>query len=565
MVYSLLLHTANGAFPLPVTDIFSEESFDTEADGVRVTYRSFAAHGMTGVEVTAESDEARTCFFSVCGEGAGELYSFDELITKERVIRQSPHDYKKYSFRIDGSAMPALAVRTDETVIFLSDHPGHCDNYTTQHYMPDAHKFCFSSGDPGGSPNFDGERFAPYYHKVGGGVTHTFRYFIKRCDAASIKAIRREMFLMTDAAFGDACGKLYHAVSFGSNYMHYRRNESGTSRFWIVPGIQYANCQYARDSFYQTWILPAEMEYECYRAFRKDWITRAENPLFYLIWSYRVAAKGGQPDLALAKKAFDIMMDCLHKGGRGEFLPNGDEHGAFRNWFDICCYEFDDIDAYSQGICVCALRAARELGFDIGDEYELATECYLSLFNGEYLPLSRKKPWLSVDVSVGDLLHALLFGQTILPDGIMLSTYDRIMHSRAATPYGVKVVSAPDGEYLPIEAYGAYGFVHPEMARMDLGRYANGGSYHIYEMMFHIAAYLHGAPDAVDNMIRRLFIDLNFDGATHEYMHTVKGNGVKANQGWNAAIWAMWDKLCRDGRGDVRFFAAAEKRLGELQ
>ncbi len=83
-------------------------------------------------------------------------------------------------------------------------------------------------------------------------------------------------------------------------------------------------------------------------------------------------------------------------------------------------------------------------------------------------------------------------------------------------------------------------------------------------MMFHIDAHLHGAPDAVDNMIRRLYIDLDFDGATHEYMHTLHGNGVKANQGWNAAIYAMWDALCRDGRGDRRFFDAAEDKLCSL-
>ena len=79
------------------------------------------------------------------------------------------------------------------------------------------------------------------------------------------------------------------------------------------------------------------------------------------------------------------------------------------------------------------------------------------------------------------------------------------MSTTAKTPYGTKVVADVDGSFLPMEAFGAYGKVHPEMARLDLGRYANGGSYHIYEMLFHIAAFIHGANGALDNMIWRLY------------------------------------------------------------
>lgn len=564
MNYSLLLHTETGAHTLPISWDDLPACAEITCDGIAVTLTVWDTRGIRTVTLTASSDTPRSCYFSLYGKGDGTIYSFDGACTEEHLFRQSPHDYQSYHFRMDGTAVPMIAVCHEKTDLFVSDQPGHCDNDTTQHILPQNGECYLSSGDPGGSPNFEGDPFLPRAHAIGDGQTHTFRFFYRACRADTLKAIRREAFLLIDDAVGDACGNLYHAICFGSNYMHYRVNESGSSRFWIVAGIQYANCQYARDSFYQTWILPAEMEEECYHAFRESWVQRAENPLFYLIWSYRVARKGGTPNLALAKNAFDIMMTSLHKGPRGDYLPQGDEHGAFRNWFDICCYEFDDVDAYSQGLCVCALRAAKALGFDIGDEYEAAKAQYLSLYHDGYLPLSRKKPWLSLDVCVGDLLHALLFGETILPDDIMRSTYRRVMESKAVTPHGIKVVSAPDGEYLPIDAYGAYGFVHPAMAKMDLGRYANGGSYHLYEMMFHIDAHLHGAPDAVDNMIRRLYIDLDFDGATHEYMHTLHGNGVKANQGWNAAIYAMWDALCRDGRGDRRFFDAAEDKLCSL-
>lgn len=515
------------------------------------------------VTLTAAADAAVPCYFSLYGKGDGTLYSFNGRCEHEQLLRQSPHDYRNYHFKMDGSAVPMAAVmERGKTELFISDQPGHCDNYTTQHFLPETGEFYLSSGDPGGSPNFEGDAFSPYYHEIGGGKTHTFQFIMKRCEAASLKAIRREAFLTIDDVWGDGRGSAYHAVSFASNYMHYRRNESGTSDFWIVAGIQYANCQYVRDSFYQTWILPVEMEMPCYHAFREDWLKEAENSLIYLIWSYRVVKKGGAFNPELARKAYDIMMACLaKKPDDGGFYPNCDEHGAFRNWFDICCFEFDDVDAYSQGLCVCALRAAKELGFKIHDAYEKAIARYLALYNGEYIPMSAKKPYLALDFGIGDLFHAILFGNTFLPDEIVLKTYRRIMESKAKTPHGTKIASAPDGEYLPMEAYGAYGYIHPEMAKMDLGRYANGGSYHIYEMLFHIDAHLHGAPDAADNMIWRLFIDLDYDGATHEYMHTLKGNGVKANQGWNAAVYEIWDELCKSGKGDPRFFEAAEDKL----
>ena len=144
-------------------------------------------------------------------------------------------------------------------------------------------------------------------------------------------------------------------------------------------------------------------------------------------------------------------------------------------------------------------------------------------------------------------------------------TYRKICDGPSRTPYGIKIVSAKDGSYLPVEAYGLNGYVHPGFNTLDTGRYANGGSYHVYEQLFHIAAYIHGIPDAEKNLIKRLMIDLDYDGATHEYMHTVKGNGVKANQGWNAGIYAIWDNLVENGKASAEFFEKADEKLMSMQ
>jgi hypothetical protein len=155
----------------------------------------------------------------------------------------------------------------------------------------------------------------------------------------------------------------------------------------------------------------------------------------------------------------------------------------------------------------------------------------------------------------------MLFDELFIPDEMMEKTYRRICDGASKTPYGMKIVSAPDGSYLPLEAFGLNGYVHEAFNTIETGRYANGGSYHVYEMLFHIAAYLHHIADAEKNLTERLMIDLNFDGATHEYMHTVKGVGVKANQGWNASIYAIWEELIARGVATDAFFRAADAKM----
>ena len=66
------------------------------------------------------------------------------------------------------------------------------------------------------------------------------------------------------------------------------------------------------------------------------------------------------------------------------------------------------------------------------------------------------------------------------------------------------------------------------------------------------------------NLTERLMIDLDYDGATHEYMHTVRGFGGKPNQGWNAAVYAFWEELVKRGRATTKFFDAAEEKLKSL-
>ena len=569
MNYSYILHTPENALTISENvDIFheiGEKVISLEPYTVRIVGQEKGPYRL--IELTVSSDEEKQVYLSLGGEGDAKLFSFQGPCKDERLFRQSPHDVTRYHFKMQRGAIPMVAcVNGENSDIFVSDNPSFFDNATTQHCLPDEHKFFLSSGDPGGAPNFpESDHFDPIYHRIGKGFSHTFRFVAFKADVSTLKTVRREVFRMIEKVWGNGSDSIYRAACFAGNYMHIRKNETGLSDKWVVAGIEYANTQYFRDSFYQTMILDEYTTDQCYRALDYEF-KDAENPMVYLIWSYRIFKNGKEFNKKRADQAFATVMECMDKfTADGGYYPNCREDCSFRNWFDLCCYEKDDVDAYSQGLCVCALESAKRLGYDIGDRKEKALARYISLFNGEYIPMSEKKQFLALDVTVGEVLYYMLFDELFIPNEMVEKTYRRICDGASKTPYGIKIVSAPDGSYLPVEAFGLNGYVHSGFDTIETGRYANGGSYHVYEMLFHIAAHLHGIADAEKNMTERLMIDLNFDGATHEYMHTIKGIGVKANQGWNASIWAIWNELIKRGKATDAYFKAADAKMETIE
>ncbi|MBQ8497404.1 MAG: hypothetical protein IJ489_08140 [Clostridia bacterium] len=569
MNYSYIIHTPERNITVMenVDPFVKSGDMTVEKDGFTFRVTSEIKNGYTVTEITVSSEDEKEAYLSLYGEGDADLVSFSGLRTHERIFRQSPHDVTRYHFKMQRGAIPMVtAILDDYTALFVSDNPSYFDNATTQHINPEEHYFYLSSGDKGGAPNHPkSDHFDPIFHKIDKDHPHTFRFVAFKSHSKTLKPIRRDVFRMIEKVWGTGSDSHYRAMCFASNYMHIRKNETGRSDKWIVAGIEYANTQYFRDSFYQTMIMDEYMQEQSYRALDYEF-TEAENPMVYLIWSYRILKNGKEFNKKRADQAFKTVIECMDKfTADGGYYPNCREDGSFRNWFDICCYELDDIDAYNQGLLVCALEAAKRLGYDIGNRKEKALARYKSLFNGEYIPMSEKKQFLALDVTVGEVLYYMLFDELFIPDEMVEKTYRRICDSEAKTPYGLKIVSAPDGTYLPVEAFGLNGYVHEGFDTIETGRYANGGSYHVYEMLFHIASYLHGIPDAEKNMTERLMIDLNFDGATHEYMHTVLGKGVKANQGWNASIYAIWDELIKRGRATDAFFKAADAKMETIE
>ena len=151
MKYYITLHTEKGEVVLGEVT-YGEYSDGYTDKGVSVALSAKTVNDRIVLFTLTASGSGR-CYLSLKGEGEARFCSFDGFCSEEHVFRQSPHDPKMYNFRMDGSAVPVVAAVAEETDIFISDHPGTCDNYTTQHVIPERQTFYLSSGDPGGIPN----------------------------------------------------------------------------------------------------------------------------------------------------------------------------------------------------------------------------------------------------------------------------------------------------------------------------------------------------------------------------------------------------------------------------
>jgi hypothetical protein len=572
MKYSYILHTPTGnkviADNVNPFEVSEAKEILIPPYSVKITNQEKGGCCLT--EITVSSDTEAEVYVSVYGEGEADLYSFAKLCEDERLFRQSPHDPFNYHFKMEKSAVPMVAAVVDgQADFFISDNPSYFDNATTQHIIPAEKCFYLSSGDRGGAPNYpESEAFGPIFHTIDAEQSHLFRFFTFKKPADSLKTVRREAFVAIENVFGTCSDSIYRAMCFSSNYMHIRKNERRTSDKWVVAGIEYGNTQYFRDSFYQTFILDEEIEQQAYQAAGDDVDSFcAEHPLIYMIWSYRVFSKGKEYNREVTDIAFRDILKAMDKHPDGGFYATtapGHVEGTFKNWFDICAFEDDDADVYNCGLLICALECAKRMGYDIGDRKERAIKKFHSIFNGKYFQISQKKDFMVQDFAVGEVIYYYLFNETFIDDEMVRKSYRAMVDGPAKTPYGIKIVAMADGSYVPYEMYEANGKRYEMLENCEPGRYYNGGSYHIYEMLFHICAYLHNIEDAEQNMIERLMIDLDYDGATHEYMHTVRGFGGKPNQGWNASIYAFWEELVKRGRATTAFFDAAEAKLKSL-
>ncbi len=505
-------------------------------------------------------------------------YNYTGRVDSAEIFRQSPHDVNAWIVKtIAMQAMPVVAIKSNTTFhVALSDAPFRYHNFTTQAFFPKQGLISLNSGDnaktPGIQPEMSEEldldynadktqRFSPgkvlpYYHPIGKQIAHTFSGIIFSANSQNLNALRKDITTRSADYFSD--GKYtdyFGALAFTSAYFNLRTNDSGKSKYWVIPAVEYGNTQYGRDAFWIATMLPSEYAAECIKSELAEVNHFAEYPLFAIIWSYRAIAQGFDIDLEKVQRYVDAVENRAHDNRYYSYWE-GDGRLDFQYWGDVIAFEKDDVIAYNQGLFAIAIRMAKNLGLSINSDPEKAESAYRDFFNKEYgfFPVSQRKLILSPDAIVPDLISMIYLDRPML-DSERVRMHFESVTKYAKTPYGFKIVSTPTGEYLPDEMYDIPGYQSQvNREKMPDGRYFKGGSYFLYDNLFLITAYLHGVSEAEELLKWRVGLDFKIGATTYETLNTITGEPWKPNMGWNVAVYAFWKKLLDDGLADEGLF-----------
>jgi hypothetical protein len=197
-----------------------------------------------------------------------------------------------------------------------------------------------------------------------------------------------------------------------------------------------------------------------------------------------------------------------------------------KTYHDQLPYDDDDAPSSNQGFHCGALLAAQELGFAVTDEeIERAMAGYRRMFNekGGYFATSLKQQdHVGQDALYGEVLTFAVFGRRLLPDEMVRRHLETSV--RIQTPYGMRVISKPDGSLL--EGHS--------------GTYVFGGSWFLNDGANYLDGLIHGmdSPWIDEHLLWRLGRELAFMPAFHESLNTVKGQPHGHHlYSWNSGFW----------------------------
>lgn len=564
------------------------QSFEATRDlnGFHIDFKLKPGNDYIAYEARLESDTVSQAFLSLVCDYDNQAYTafnFNGVVDSAEIFRQSPHDVNAWIVKtIAMQAVPVIALKSDASFqVAVSDSPFRYQNFTTQAFYPEKGLVRLSSGDnartPGLQPDtsrvlnldynaektqiFTPGRVLPYYHQVGNGQEHVFRGIIFEAGASDTNSLRKEITTRTAEHFSNGRYKDYFgALAYTTAYYNLRANDSGKSKYWVIPAVEYGNTQYGRDAFWISMMLDPGFSAECIKSELTEVNHFAEYPLFAIIWAYRAISEGLEIDLDKVQAYVDAVEDRV-RGNAYYSYYEGDGRLDFQYWGDVMAFEKDDIIAYNQGLFTVAIKMAKKLGLSVKTDPEKAKKVYIELYDDKlgYLPVSMYKAILSPDAIIPDLLSQLYLKEQILSSTHVRRHYDRmIKHSR--TEFGFKVVATPFGEYLAASMYDIPGYESQvNRENMPDGQYFRGGSYFLYDNLFLITAYLHGVEEAQDLLKWRVGLDFRTGSTTYETLNTITGEPWKPNMGWNVAIYAIWRKLVDDGRADPGLFESVNE------
>lgn len=207
--------------------------------------------------------------------------------------------------------------------------------------------------------------------------------------------------------------------------------------------------------------------------------------------------------------------------------------GAEKSWFDAFQFKSTDVISYNQGVYAVATRAADQLGIaDEPGDSKGAADVYSNLAKIHHrLPLSDQVDYKDLSSLFGEFLSLSLFGESLLPDGVVQETFD----SQPKTDLGIPIVVRADNSYLSPDEFNS-----PYVQ----GDYQNGGEWPLFSATARATAELHGLKHERCNWMK--LMSLIEQANQPEYFYTTEeaielnGNYYNIKRGdhlWNAAIY----------------------------
>ncbi len=589
--WALMLHQP-GQKPIEVVqlpaDLSKPFAYKIDKDSLHIEFSLEPSNGYTIFKALASSNSGQSAiYFSLINKYSNEVpYNFNGEVKSPEIYRQSRHDVDAWLVKgIAEQAVPVIALKSDTGfTVALNGSPALYENFTSQAFYTGEKIAWLSSGDNGETPglkpdtaktitmDYNADKtqvFAPgkvlaYYHEVGYDKPHLFEGIIFSSKASTLQMLRRDINQYAADHFSNGKYKDYFgAVSFTTAYMNLRVNETGKSKFWVVPSVEYNNTQYCRDAFWIANMLPPDIASNCLKNELDSINMYAEYPLITIIWAYKSWKEKTPVDLAKVQQYVNAV--DLHSKDNYYYSYNDyDGRLDFQYWNDLMAFDTTDVVTYNQGFYALAIQAVKEMGLTTTSDAAIALRNYQNMFNAElgFYPISKKKNMiLGPDPVVPDLLSQLYFNKKMLDTKKVTQHYDRMV-KYAKTDNGFKVVSLPDGKFLPDSLYDVKGYQSQvTRAKMPDGQYCKGGSYFLYDNLFLINAYLHGIKEAADELSWRVSLDFAKGGTTYECLNTLTGEPWKPNMGWNVAIYYIWRKLVDEGKADKKLFTDIDKIL----
>ncbi len=561
------------SFDLQKIDDFSSQK---KINDYIVNFEIKKNDGYWSYHVEVISDDSLDCYVSLSKKYSNNQlpYCFNGQVKESTIFRQSPHEPADHEMTgLIMQPIPMVALKNNGCFeIAICNSPVYYDNYTTQTFDIKSNIVSLSSGDNGAVFDQNGrityldslkrrgtKKFIiePYYFKVRKNHSHQMDGIFILTSGTDVGELRKQVNAIISKHWSK--GKirdLFGSSVFSTSYMNLRVNETGNSKYWVIPAIDYANKQYTRDAFWISMILPDEFSLSCYEneAVKDSKFDGAERQLFTIVWAYRNFIKGHHVDTTQIRKILRIVEKRAPQGYYSGFGPSI-KAGCWQGWADNLAFDETDAITNNQGLYVVALKSAERMGVKPEVSVSQALKNYQNLFNPKIKGFSmslEKDSILCVDALMGDLLAQVYLGERLLSKESVLAHYET-MKKHAKTKFGFKTFCNPDGSYLKPEQYNSRKYT-AAVDKIEEGLYQFGGSWYLYDMQMLIDAYLAGAKDAEDLMIWRTKLEFELGNTTHEYINTRTGVPFKPNMGWNAAVYGIWNELIRQGKATSRFF-----------